>query len=353
MRQRLRNPEEMIAPKWAQEDSLLLQQPLDILRSICDHLAVEDVISFSLTCKDLYCCLLPEAKTRRSIDRDDFLVRLEKEIPGRCYCFQCKTLHLLSKDGENIRRDCFEFPWSDHVLRPFRNSELKLSYYQARASMNSHYFGPDHGIEIAKLCQERRHGNYYVLGYHGPLWVSSTETQKTAIIEDELFVSFSMKYSSSSGNLDDLRAFVKVLCAEPCIHIEGGFQLLESIFDRRNPMPGSCGICLTDWERMVQYNPGGGADGAGWKVELVSFHQLGGCRSPDDWKWANLTKYPSRGRPTRMNTGNHIPGSVRRKWALGPAGSHNKPSVSPLPFASARSFAPLSRTMARFLSSQV
>lgn len=303
-----------------QEESILLQQPLDILYSICEHLPTEDVISLSLSCKDLYIHLFPNAERRRSIDRDDFLIRLEKDIPGRCYCFCCKRLHHIRKGRDEIKRDRF-IDQESSTVRLFMGCGLMLTYNQARAVMNSHFLG--HGIQPETLCQQHRY-RHYVPCYDRPSWVFYTEVRKTAIIGDELFSSMSREYESPTGTYDDLTTFVQETSAKPCNHVCEDFATLEEyMLMDGHQTPGSCGTCLTDWEATVhrQHDSVDGDYGVGWKVTLVSFHQLGGCRSPAEWKWANMFEMPSGGRVNRSSTRNHAPGSVRRKWRLGPFGS--------------------------------
>lgn len=219
-----------------------------------------------------------------------------------------------------MRRDCFNVRWS-RTMVPFMGCGIKLTYNnQARAIMNSHFLGPDHGIQSEKLCQQVRCRSSYVPCYNGRSRISYTETRKIAIIDDELFVSISREYASTNGNNDDLIEVVGVLLAIPCGHVyKDVVALIPDVDLDGHHTPGSCGTCLTDWEETVhhQHDSGDGDDRVGWKVTLSSFHQLGSCRSPDDWKWANLIMSQSGMCLDRSETRNHIPGSVRRKWTLG------------------------------------
>lgn len=133
---------------------------------------------------------------------------------------------------------------------------------------------------------------------------------------------------STTGNHDDLTAFVGVLRQKPCSHAYEDFATLRPDVELDgHHTPGSCGTCLTDWEAIVhhRHNSGNGDDKVGWEVTLISFHQLGSCRSPDEWKWANLAKMPSKARP---------PGSVRRKWTPNHLVLREKnPTVVPLSFS--------------------
>lgn len=329
-------------PICPQEDSLLMQQPLDILFSICIHLPEEDVISFSLGCKSLHLHLFPNIDRRRAIDEIDLLVRLERDIPNRLFCFRCKKLHCIDQRRGTVKKDCF-FPrcnfWHWGAPEdPFMLDDLGLSFNQARAIMNNHFLGPDYGIHVEKLCQQIRPRTACSISesglYQGRSRKYYMESQQTAIIEDELFFSRTRTIYSPPGDYHDLLAVIAALSYfKPCDHVYGRFEQLLTPDIKRDGFgsaPGSCGTCLTDWEAEIHYEDNLNEKGAagGWKLSLVCFHQLGGCRSPQDWKWANLKQNPYRvARENIQQRGhmhNHRPGSVRRKWMLGVAGPPNE-----------------------------
>lgn len=310
------------SPHHLQEDSLLLQQPLDILYILHDYLSVEDVTSLSLSCKHLHGQFLPTPKRLKSIDRHVFLPQLEKDLPGHCYCHGCKRLHAINSSRDAVSGNCLtgclsvEVPWR-------RDCVSSIVFNQARAAMNSHFFGADHGIQLDKLGLQSR----YTMFDFSPQ-VSCLHKREATIIDDELFIAVSREYESKEGDHGLLRALAWMLREKPCSHVfvtcAGAVGPHGRLVDRHST-PGSCDQCLTDWEATVHLQPaaGDGKDSVsmGWKLIFVSFHQLGSCRSPKDWKWTNMhNKTICR----QIDTGDHTPGSVRRKWAQGPLGSQGK-----------------------------
>lgn len=55
-----------------------------------------------------------------------------------------------------------------------------------------------------------------------------------------------------------------------------------------------------------------------WRVTIRAYHQLGPCRSPDDWRWARFSEssrphlfFPNR--PNRRGS-SEFPGAARKRW---------------------------------------
>lgn len=114
-----------------------------------------------------------------------------------------------------------------------------LTYQQARAIINSHFLRPDHGIQGEGLCQQLRYTQVYIPCYHGGSRISYTETWNTAIIGDELFVSTSREYKSTTGNRDVLKAFAGVLRKGPRDHVYDDLNTLISHVEINDHTPGS------------------------------------------------------------------------------------------------------------------
>lgn len=83
---------------------------------------------------------------------------------------------------------------------------------------------------------------------------------------------------------------------------------------------GSCLVCLTDFvttiqQRHYRYSSGGPA-GELWSIKVVSYHQLGNCRSPNDWKWQTFTARRPSTSITRQRYlhSSHESGAVKERW---------------------------------------
>lgn len=138
----LPNARQLGSPQNPKKTSPLLQLPLDVHFLICDSLPTEDHYSYALSCKGLYTYCFPDPALLGWIDKDDFLVRLEKDNPNLCYCFRYRHLHKINKKRGHVKKDCYK----DCNFLPTLN--------QARAVMNSHLLGPDHGIDLKKAIHE-------------------------------------------------------------------------------------------------------------------------------------------------------------------------------------------------------
>lgn len=166
----------------------------------------------------------------------------------------------------------------------------------------------------------KRRSKQYHYALNGHSSISYTMTRKAVIAGGGLVVCISREYDSMAGTADDLTAFIGVLSAKPCGHVYEDLPTLkadEKTIDGSHT-PGSCGTCLTDWEVRIcrRYAPGVGHEvKSGWTVSMVSFHDLGDCRSPDEWKWMDALALRSQYDLCRK------PGSVRRKWGSVPYGT--------------------------------
>lgn len=76
---------------------------------------------------------------------------------------------------------------------------------------------------------------------------------------------------------------------------------------------GSCGICLTDYAVSIRRCSGG------WDICIVAYHNVGGCRSQNDWKWARFTEHvPLRFGSSERIRGKEDPdGAVKKVWDEG------------------------------------
>ncbi|KAK1758098.1 hypothetical protein QBC47DRAFT_133118 [Echria macrotheca] len=79
----------------SQPYSLLMQQPVDIVNLISEHLQDCDVVSLALTCKALYALLQHKVKYLHDRKRKvDLILPLEPDLARRYqYCPYCICLH--------------------------------------------------------------------------------------------------------------------------------------------------------------------------------------------------------------------------------------------------------------------
>ena len=81
---------------------------------------------------------------------------------------------------------------------------------------------------------------------------------------------------------------------------------------------GYCSVCLTDFETTVE-RPECRSDDPEMEmlnVTILSYHQLGPCRSPSDWKWQTFgAKQPSTPVTRKRYLDSfHEPAAVKRRW---------------------------------------
>ncbi|KFA69053.1 hypothetical protein S40285_10312 [Stachybotrys chlorohalonatus IBT 40285] len=167
--------------------------------------------------------------------------------------------------------------------------------------------------------------------YSPELW-GWEQSWSARIIEDELFLCATHTIDSSSVSDSQLRALIDNCSAYGiCRHVIP--SQVSAIQKPRQPgskeqfslcreSRGSCSKCLTDYcttierkELRYKATPHTQAEPAGsfWVITIVAYHQLGGCRSPDDWKWAAITTSHQGPRYHHVNPA-YRPGMVRRKW---------------------------------------
>lgn len=76
----------------------------------------------------------------------------------------------------------------------------------------------------------------------------------------------------------------------------------------------SCIKCSTDYEISIER---GGRHKA-WRLELLTYHKLGSCRTPDDPAWASLVQVREMSRP-ECSSEELFVGGIRHAWFQGPA----------------------------------
>lgn len=330
-----------------------LDLPLDILHCIFDHLEPEDCIAFALSCKDLHNWCFPRALERlrnpltTRLQRQAVHLLLEKQCGDRSfYCNSCDGFHPFSTQWrathsrltlEHPRNDSFcqersRFEPGASIFNPF-----KVDYTLARLVMNRHFIGPPAGLPLDCLEVEDLRRDHEAKPY---TW---TQTWRARIISDELMLSAVHTFSPLAVDDGFARSFKEgldyeaptrwysKLCSHvainsdrdlPCVARKGVGTTVLDLFVPCRDVEGSCTTCLTDFTTTITWIDGvTEADEAQqhfertgyWSIVITTYHQLGKCRSPTDWKWA-AARANAPWFLERRKDGEHCFGSVRRRW---------------------------------------
>lgn len=265
-----------------------------------------------------------------------------------------------------------------HVWKPLRTGP-KISFSEAHLVMNRHRYGPRHGISLDflkqdfdietfircwnhdhfSLCKDSPNGRYGLRPEEqgnvnhptpaGPgngqgLW-SFGFKYSAMIVDDELHVVRLHRVSGLPVRRCRFLSVMYHLHLPICNHlaeqeswetensINPWYILLNKALDSSvsndigevfagnlagKYVDGSCGYCFTDYEILVK------RDEDTWTLELVTYHRLGRCETPDDPIWqclASPLKQISIGRE-RVDP-SFGPGRTREKWYEALAGTTN------------------------------
>ncbi|KAL7806451.1 hypothetical protein V8C26DRAFT_342215 [Trichoderma gracile] len=354
----------------------LLQLPTEILLLIASQLSSspESLVALSLTCKTLSSTLNREAVSLCEASKSRLLLLLEKDLGHAFfYCSFCCRLHPFSQQwhpkvlGAALPSRRCALYHEEKMFHPTPESyQFALYYIYGRLVMNRHFYGFPKGLPL-----ERLECSTLVPSWGGgPLW---QEHHFAKIIDDELFICTTHTIAGSAATLrdaiDEGRHGVCMhtatdpvdLCYPHRRRIYRMPEFLEPEGDEEHgssPPPfracrdvlGACTVCLTDYVTTIDraevneitevnyevslisaaYGRGASARLGeqmtvgplvdGWSITITAYHQLGGCRSPEDWKWVTLTETPidrvlsqGPGQPVRDMVV-FPPGAIRDKW---------------------------------------
>ncbi|KAH7328027.1 hypothetical protein B0I35DRAFT_416357 [Stachybotrys elegans] len=317
--------------------------PADVLLLISDHLDTPSALSLSLTSRGAHAFLLHALLRTRTVspqDKHDLLLLLERDPANSSlfYCPPCRALHSFSRapghgSGLALPSKC---PATQDRFSPVGNTAWDMTYARARLALNAHLYGAARGIPLSALCAEHTCVRDAV---------SVHCTTAARVLDDELFLhrrytltvraadvarfrrstgprDFRLcEHTSFFANSSPHRQYVPELHRRPWT---GGDGLVPC-----ENAPGSCGVCLMDYD--VSITPS--ADASSWAVVIRAYHQLGDCRTPDDWKWARFTESSapqSVGFPDRPNRRGsyYYPGMVRRTWLDDDFAQQDRPMAS-------------------------
>ncbi|KAM0244649.1 hypothetical protein ACHAQJ_010738 [Trichoderma viride] len=308
----------------------ILDAPSDVLLLIGDYLDAPELLSFKLACRSTYALFPQTYKTMRPGQKKRFLPLIEKDPLGKgtVYCPSCNKLHPFQESsgphsesevtGERQRKlaRCM----SRHRFSPLGN-HFGLSYAHARLAVNRHLYGSEHGVPLSNLCVEHSE-------FRDMATIQCSTSAK--MMDDELFLQRTYAFTVAEAHVAEFRKCTGARDFKLCEHtsfFSGSTAFRQYIPElQRKPKngddglvpcreaPGSCGLCLMDYDITIEPC----ADES-WRVVIRAIHQLGSCRSPDDWKWARFTEacrphlyFPNR--PNRRGS-TYGPGTVQKRWA--------------------------------------
>lgn len=309
-------------------EACFLQLPADVVLLICDQLETPEAVAMSLSCKSVYGLRVAMGPWRRKMapeERRRLLLLLEADAcMGRrvFYCHACNSLHPFRRDwGPRAeseaggRHHCGVRDRFAPAGNPFG-----LSYHHARLVMNEHLYGPGRGLALASICV--RHTE--------PRPATSILCTIDAQVKDgELLLLRTYAFTVADDAVSEFRRGGGPrdfrLCEHTCFFPHSSSSPYRQHIPQLQPpatghlafppcqdAPGSCRLCLMDYVITVA------ASSSAWQVIIKAYHQLGACRSPDDWKWARFSEanrphlfFPNR--PNRRGSA-FAPGAVRRRW---------------------------------------
>ena len=337
-----------------QANCLLLNQPVDIVFQILEHLPPESSVAFSLTCKAAYSGFFQRMKQGLDVTaKQNLLPFLEESLSKDFFfCHNCAKLHPLdpawTRDpGSNpVHRPHLgpgggqpQLPCKPRIHTP---GGLGIGFHHIKLATNAHLWGSGHGMSLAWLKRDipvledwkstNLDSTHWKIGHDARI---SGDAQLFLRVTHKALVSGYAKISSCVNILPSRPHFI---CHHVANRASGGTSNLFLPLDLRyNNTRGSCDICLTDYTATVKrlgredYPFGNkNAYGTVWEKTIISYHQLGRCRSPSDPAWVAF----SQRRPTFSDGEGYgftprtaipvlhkEPGAIKRQWdMLNPTG---------------------------------
>lgn len=214
-----------------------------------------------------------------------------------------------------------------------------LGYHHARLVTNRHLYRAPCGLPLSSLEVA---SVPYTQTQTGPYWRQSL--CRARIIDDELFLCVTHTIDSLKIPVTDhaLRSAIDMgYHYSICRHMDPAYNVralnvppqeshscTQNLFTECRDVAQSCSLCLTDFFTTVEHRTAPdralvgfwdrsrGLATSGWIITIVSYHQFGGCRSPDSWKWRVMVE---RNRLVEDNldwrdSSRYPPGSIRSKW---------------------------------------
>ncbi|KAH9888244.1 hypothetical protein F4778DRAFT_413948 [Xylariomycetidae sp. FL2044] len=311
----------------SQEHAMLLQLPADLFFILWKHLTPASKMALALTSRASFDLMYDEARAElRPSDWQHLLPLLEPSVADRFfYCHFCNVLHSFSPtwrpgSSSSSSQELSKCGDKQHFAP---SPDFLIAFPHAHLAMNAHFFGPGRGIPLERFNQER------VVSNGGASW---TQRWTAKVVDDELLLccTHTLAQGCRTGQLfrDAMTAGSYEICHHLGVHQRAQLQLRYPRIahpdvahpivvpgDQVQSAHGSCDVCLTDYETVVEWRGGKqyGVRG-GWCLIVTSYHQLGSCRSSYDAKWQAFAVDRVRGRAAPRNQALHPDGAVRDRW---------------------------------------
>lgn len=303
--------------------------PPELILMITQHLGKPSLLCFALTCRTINRNCFPKHLDLSSSDKEQFLLLLEKDTPKHYFCHFCVKLHPWRDCWFQSDRDryiCRDFYARDADHCKMKNwifdFSLTLPYPLARVVMNRHLYGEAHGVPVEKLTTR---GEVESLCYN----LRYSRAWDARIIDDQLMLS-SVITLTPLRDTKGLRESIDTGLASLCRHLTTGrvsrrttgrvsyrHQIPELAISRPeyfipcHQSIKSCPICMTDYCIDITWQ------GKGWDIKIITYHLLGDARSPRDWTWVAMVRFPDEAinAPRIKQSSGNQPGIVRHMWS--------------------------------------
>lgn len=325
-----------------QAGSLFLNLPLDIQKVIADHLYPARAAALSLTCQAALAVFKPKSPLR-ACERTALRLRLERDLSRNHYfCWNCQQLHHYAKHWQarlGWPEDMMWSPCANRLVGIHMVGAWCVGFHHFQLVMNEHYYGPGRGLPAESILEAGRMKDWYVQPtiaiFEGQCFLSVQydlrlsgirEANEAALFQDTPTLLFCKHLVTSPDvwgdahamwrrGLHEFRELRDRFLFQQVWREEGEIQIGKQ---------ESCRACLTDYMfEMAQLpqllDPGKKI----LEIKVVTYHQLGVCRKPDDWMWEAFTSSePTINRERWWGWGKVSlcpPGEVKARWDTGHA----------------------------------
>jgi hypothetical protein len=299
--------------------------PPEIIFMIMAYLNKTSIMSLSLTCRTLFRICFPQSLELSRLEKEDFLLLLEKDVAHLYFCHHCVKLHRWSTSWFHTRNFevlidlCFAMRCREESC--FSNSSTyRLPYPSARVVMNRHFYGAAHGVPASKLDGRGTKTDI-------KFGVKVCGTTYARIIDDQLILLSVLTISQSQGDAKLLREFIDQRGPIVCHHLHTATWSKRSHIHRvpeivmNNSLPDyfiscspsikSCIICMTDYCIDISWH----GRRKGWIIKIVTYRQLGAVRSPFHWTWSSILYGLSQDGQRWLDPSRYRPGFLRHMWS--------------------------------------